>query len=752
MWLLNHTSARKFEVPMLKRCGVTQIYLPKKVPDDISFRSSSVSYEEDANLDIPSDELEILNASEWYAGATAEAWNIANRYFDAAFIILHNEFLFREISKHFSGIVLYRTYGLDKTLTYSDLLRHYRLEPHIRSIYPRFYFAEAYSHLAEAEEKYIFNRRIYLPLGMSGKAPAVWGGSRKCIYFVYPGIGYNPYYKEIYDQFKEDFSDFDFIVAGEQLIPVKDPRVLGFVSDEEHRSNMAECRVMYYHSQEPNHVHYHPFEAVLAGMPLVFLADGLLDRLGGSNLPGRAKSVAEARKLIRRLMKGDRSLSERIRSTQKVLLKAMDPEALAPAWLTGLARIEADFKALKRAELALQVKPKTKRIAVILPEAYRGGTLRGALMLARAIHVGSRQAGELVEVVFAYRGDATIYEEEDFVELGGDIARRTFEWRHVSASDARRAMHYAGNEGWYTEVPHAVPEDGMRQFMDCDTWLLVSDRVDAPLLPLRPTVLMVFDYLQRYEAVVPRSANRQYLRVARSADKVLVTTQFTRQDAEQYAGVDPARVVLLPMLVPSFSSECGETLREDEPYFVWTTNAAPHKNHIVVAKALCIYYEELGGNLACKVTGVGTAGLLNSKLPHLKPLEDLFKQSAKLRAQVTWCGDLPDAEYRTQLKGAQFLMHAARIDNGTFSVIEAAQLGVPSLSTDYPAMREMDAWFSLHLSWMDGDSAADMAHQLKHMETACHRLRQELPTAEVFEAHSVSALAQRYWQEVRQCL
>ena len=53
MWLLNHGTARKFEVPMLKRIGFSEVFLPKKTPADISFRSGSVEFSEDQHLTIP---------------------------------------------------------------------------------------------------------------------------------------------------------------------------------------------------------------------------------------------------------------------------------------------------------------------------------------------------------------------------------------------------------------------------------------------------------------------------------------------------------------------------------------------------------------------------------------------------------------------------------------------------------------------------------------------------------------------------
>jgi hypothetical protein len=98
------------------------------------------------------------------------------------------------------------------------------------------------------------------------------------------------------------------------------------------------------------------------------------------------------------------------------------------------------------------------------------------------------------------------------------------------------------------------------------------------------------------------------------------------------------------------------------------------------------------------------------------------------------------------------LWHAGRIDNGTFSVVEAAHLGVPSLSGDYPAMREFDAQFGLNLSWMDAYSPNDMAQQLKMMEAEAMTFRERLPSAERLATQSVEQLAGAYWHAVRECL
>ncbi|MEY9641157.1 glycosyltransferase involved in cell wall biosynthesis [Bradyrhizobium japonicum] len=92
------------------------------------------------------------------------------------------------------------------------------------------------------------------------------------------------------------------------------------------------------------------------------------------------------------------------------------------------------------------------------------------------------------------------------------------------------------------------------------------------------------------------------------------------------------------------------------------------------------------------------------------------------------------------------------MDNGTFSVVEAAHLGVPSLSSDYPAMREFNDAFSLNLRWMDPADPNNMAESLMQMEADAAVLRQSLPSADRLAQHSLERLARSYWDVVKECL
>lgn len=759
MWLLNHSSARKFEVAMLKRIGVREIFLPKTFPQEILFRSASVDYSEDANLTLDSAELALLNQADWYGDAGKAAWEVANRHFDVLFFIAYKPEILHSVSRNFKGVAIWRAYGLDQSLSYGGLLSHFSKGLRtVERMGRRFWFGEAYAHLHESENGFLRDRALFLPLGLHDCAMSdgEWAGTDARIFFVCPDIGFNPYYAKVYADFKRDFGSMPHAIGGAQPVLVNDASVLGFLPADQHARNMRELRVMFYHSTEPNHVHYHPFEAIRAGMPLVFMGGGMLDRLGGIDLPGRCRTLSEARLKLDRVLKGDVELIAAIRDSQKVLLDPMRMESCEPAWRVAWSRIQ---DSLGHARTSRRVVARARsRIAVILPVAYRGGTLRGAKLLVEALLLGSRSAGEEVEVVFGYPIDGHRTSQEDvFEDLRDGVAQRLFQWRNMSGAEARRAMRYAGHANWEPGHPaYAIPDDGMQQFGDCSLWLFVSDRILLPVLPIRPYACLVYDYIQRRVDVVDRGANSAFIAMARQARRVLVTTEFTRKDALSYAGVPANRIALLPPLAPLHLARTDVHARQNvaavNPYFVWPTNIARHKNHRTAFLALERYYAEYDGKLDCHVMGVDTDDLEESFALSVARCNDAGTSVDGRVPRLRFLGELSDSEYIRTLAGATFLWHPARVDNGTFCVIEAALCGVPSLSSDYPAMRELDERYELCLQWMPTDDPRQMARKLKWMEEHAASLREYLPTPEALDNHDVAHVAADYWNTVRECL
>jgi glycosyltransferase involved in cell wall biosynthesis len=752
MWLLNHTMARAFEVPMLKRVGVQEVFLPKLFPDDPSCRSASVDWSQDASLTIPAADLAVMNAADWYGEPGAKAWAAANRHFDVLFFALQEVGLLASIARNFIGIALWRAFGLADKQTYSGILE--RLVPggkvHARRMGPRLAWASAYPHLREIEDEFVRNLEIHLPLGMpDATIDDRWTGTDRRILFVCPDISVSAYQRHMYERFRADFDGLPYAVTGRQLLPVRDPNVTGYRAREDYERSMRSMRVMFYHSAEPFHLHYHPVEAVRAGLPLVFMAGGLLDRMGGIGLPGRADTTRQARAKVQRLLDGDQRFIDEIRSSQARLLHAMDPSRLEPTWRIGVDRIRAMTSQARKRRAYVAGPARPPRIAVLLAHEYRGGTLRGAKLAAEALLCGARQAGQPVEIVFGHVDNASLYADGDFADLPRGIARRPFRWRKASQDEAARAASYAGT--WLDAVGSCMfADDGINQFLDCDLWLLVSDRIPDPLLALRPYVVLAYDYLQRHEPILTPGRNAAFLDAARRAQRVWVTTQVSREDAIQFAGVPRKRTVLLPMLAPRFPARTA-TSRRGRPYFVWPTNPSPHKNHANAIRALQLYYDECGGRLDCRVVGAESQAI-----PALEMAQFTRGRSSRSDGEqdspVATLGELPDGLYQAVLAGAEFLWHPARRDNGTFCVVEAASLGVPSLSSDYPAMRELEQAFTLGLAWMDPACPLDMARQLKRMEQEARERRGLLPDRERLAEASLETAAPKYWEAAQECL
>ena len=150
---------------------------------------------------------------------------------------------------------------------------------------------------------------------------------------------------------------------------------------------------------------------------------------------------------------------------------------------------------------------------------------------------------------------------------------------------------------------------------------------------------------------------------------------------------------------------------------------------------------------------MNTADLLDEDEGRLASLLGNSAQDiAALRARIRLRGELSDASYQRELAGARFLWHPAQIDNGTFSVVDAAHLRVPSLSSDYPPMHEIDNQFELGLAWTPSDDPGRMARQLKWMEDHVEERRMLLPSKQRLEKQNVDAFADRYWTVVRECL
>lgn len=381
-----------------------------------------------------------------------------------------------------------------------------------------------------------------------------------------------------------------------------------------------------------------------------------------------------------------------------------------------------------------------KKVAIMLPLGYHGGSLRAAKNLAKALKFQAHEHGEDIQIVFSYTKSGKYNLHTDFDDLlqAGIVLRET-SWRVISRDSLGDAAQLIGiPDAALEHAEYCIPSDGINDFFDCDLWLIVSDRAPAPVFPLRKCAFVIYDYIQRYVPEIfgddDRVWNKQVSHMMYSvqqAARVFVTTPSTMQDLISYAGVHPSRIQLLEMeFQPLEAGQLKSDLELPEQYILWPTNTTAHKNQTNAFDAIEMYIQELDGNLNFVITGTWSeyfdpdnnfpADDPVMSAPQVRYIREKLKKDPTLAKQIRIMGQVSDKLYATLLKHARFLWHPTLYDNGTFAVIEAAYLGVPSLSARYPAMEYIDRKFNLNMQFFNPHNPKDMAQALLKMETSAN--------------------------------
>lgn len=340
LWLLNHKTLMPYEAKLLVSLGY-ELFTPKVIPKTPNFRSAAVSFEYDQTLTIPRRALEKLNKFDFYETTwPSEIVALVNRYFGTAYIMPHGMQVKEAIDK-FEGQLMLRAFGLDNSLTYAIVLQHMcgvDIFAKIDALGDRFRFAQGYEQLAECEPPLISERSVYLPIGVPAHfwdTENSYTGVDKRILFVCPNLVSNPYYAAIYKKFKEEFGDLPHAIVGAQDVPVNDPHVLGYVTDDELVRLYQDSAVIYYHSNELRHVHYSPIEAAINGMPVVYFEESLLGRMTPAIL-GKCAARADARQVVERILAGDVEYTTDLRKQQRRLAFKFSDEYCKAVWTLNL--------------------------------------------------------------------------------------------------------------------------------------------------------------------------------------------------------------------------------------------------------------------------------------------------------------------------------------------------------------------------------------------------------------------------------
>jgi len=287
--------------------------------------------------------------------------------------------IFRQSGHSTEGNLLMRAFGLINIASYRKQLEGFYGEQvfcWINAARHRFWFAAGYEQLMECEPPLFSERSLYFPIGLSPafwRNANTWTGTERRLLFFCPSIVQNPYHAAVYKQFKREFGDFPHLIAGKQDVPVNDPHVLGFVSDQELVDLYKSCSLLLYPFRERRHVHYSPVEANIVGTPIIFYDDCLLARICNRKVQGAVSSVAEARDLTKAILKGDRDVIASLKKDQQDIAYFFSDQYCKRIWQKSLAAIGLG-EALGKASVPHTLADETKR-ALFYPWAHGKKTL-----------------------------------------------------------------------------------------------------------------------------------------------------------------------------------------------------------------------------------------------------------------------------------------------------------------------------------------------------------------------------------------
>jgi hypothetical protein len=715
MWLINHTTLREFEVPLLIDMGY-EVFCPKSFPYNEGNLSASIEWKYDESLSIPKLDLEKLNSANFYDSVTNEITLLMNKHFDIVFFVAIREQI-KMVINSFHGVLIFRTFGLAGEGNYAEniiLSCGYSTMLKIESIGNRFFFGYGYKSMLKVEVDFMRNHGIYLPLGLkNAEINNSWVGKDKKILFVCPRINTSPYFYEVYEKFKKDFSEFDYLIGGAQPIPVvNDSKVLGYIPKEQYEYNMRNLAVMFYHSKEKRHIHYHPFEAIKNGMPLIFMSGGLLDSIGGSDLPGRCRTVSEARRKIHRIINGDQKFIRHVVDRQRLLLDVFKYEYCRKSWESAFNKIDKPVSEIST------ILNSIKKIAILLPGKTSKQRLRKIKSILKVIKETMDIRGEHIEIVLGYT-DSNLQEEfYDIIEIG--ISTRMYQWRDKTKDWVNNSMTLRGypfNQAYGT---YCVPDDGINFFNDCDYIMFTDINVKKKIFLEKPYGFFVESLNQRYLEYEVFKSEQEILDNMRNSNVLFCFNAPTRDDIVQYVGVREDMVFELPEIIDQYSEKKIISQEYNSSYFLWQTSNFLDENIEKFIDILQNYYE-CGGQLKCVLMGEWTEELyydkrIDTKNKAMRKTRNRLKVCTELKKHFIFLKDY-ELQNRQIAKNAKFILNVDSVDEDMSMFLEQVNCNNKIVAVKSRKKNYYEKLWNMNFNYIELEKKVDVIEFLLEYES-----------------------------------
>lgn len=188
----------------------------------------------------------------------------------------------------------------------------------------------------------------------------------------------------------------------------------------------------------------------------------------------------------------------------------------------------------------------TRRIAIIDDGSAQASQRACLAGVAAAFAEAARLCEIPVQLVLAV---ASPEAETGKADEGG-MPVRAWVWEALDEQACRRVLFYDGHHDAATSLPtagtHVVADDGIRHLCDCHAWIFSRLRSPAPVLPLRPFLVMADDDLHHASGGLTAEELRVVGSNLAAAVGVLVWSDEMQREVIDFYGVAAERVRLLP--------------------------------------------------------------------------------------------------------------------------------------------------------------------------------------------------------------
>ncbi|MEC2346207.1 hypothetical protein P9H28_19240 [Paenibacillus barengoltzii] len=655
LWILNHDTLSKFELPLIRDLGF-EIFTPKIAPKNILERSGSVTYEYDATLTIPNHELELLNQYNFYENEQMPfiIKNIINTHFDIA-LVMFDFYALKNLIDNFEGQIFARAFGLFGNLNYLQITKDFYGENYFynfEKVKDRFWFSECYDNISENESGIFKEKAIYMPLGLPDEFYSIenqWIGNVDEILFFCTRINYNNESKEVYDRFIKDFKGFDFIIAGNQPVKVEDKRVTGFLEREELNDLFKTRKVMYYHSTYPRHLHYHPLEAMIAGMPVIYLAGGLLSKLGGERQSGCCKDVNEARVKIKRILDGDQELIEMIKRDQNEILYKFSYEFNKKKWTENFLPIVKNYK---------KKHPINKTIAVFLPNVQNESHLLDYIELVDKLNSGIKPLNSNHQIILNFPAKKYAKGREIVNSLQYVMDTREYALKEITADEVKDSVSlmFRDEPLWFSK--YILPVDYAQNYIECDYWLFFFDNIELPIAPIKPYGVLVENIGEKYYG----NLSRTIISNLKNAYFILTFSEETKKNLVKFMGVYEENIIVIPFSEVQSRYELPNVKSDN---VLIEMDATKHNDVIDYLGIIESYYKISKAEEKINII------LNNCTAESYQEINNKIQESKYVEQRVSLFVDVPVREYDLLYAHAKIIIIPHNVRDITFKIAKA---------------------------------------------------------------------------------